>query len=434
MSPRQFSVVVVLLALGCTRQDARSSRADSAGATGAKGATATAASTPCGPAGGLAAAARPAALVAVQLGAFADSARALALRDSLAMDGWRVSVVGESGPTPWRVRTAPADSGYGRLVAHALRLQRRPAVVVPIASDDSAAPAISIVPGNRGSHGMSARVRWTSSPDRCALLVVEDPAAIEAEPVPNGFALATERGPSLVQRDGAWDVAPSPDWTRLVYGRAYMLQGRERDSIPTADWAALAARVGLDVAAVRRGAFVASGMSLAYGVSRPVIVDVASGAERALPTTGGWRVGWTRDGGAVVLGGAPSLTQDFTPPTRWEVVDAGTPAARSASERARSLGADVERAAVAWVDGPMLDIAATAPPDSSGPVAVDAGRLESRGGWIRLLDGAGQGYVIGPGVALAATRGGRFVAALVPDPDRRPYDPPARLVIYRLGP
>jgi len=86
-----------------------------------------------------------------------------------------------------------------------------------------------------------------------------------------------------------WDVAPSPDWSRVVYGRAWGLQGRERDSIPPAEWEELARRVGLDVVAVRRGAFVSSGMSLAWAVSRPFIVDVATGAERALPTTGGWR-------------------------------------------------------------------------------------------------------------------------------------------------
>jgi hypothetical protein len=35
-------------------------------------------------------------------------------------------------------------------------------------------------------------------------------------------------------------------------------------------------------------------------------------------------------------------------------------------------------------------------------------------------------------VALAATRGGRFVAALAPAPTAREYEPKVRLVVYRV--
>ena len=284
---------------------------------------------------------------------------------------------------------------------------------------------------------MAARVRWTLSADRCALLVVEDPASVEADPLPNGFLLASERGPALVQRDSVWDVAPSPDWSRVAYGRAYGLLGRERDSIPESEWEELARRVGLAVNVVRRDAFHTSGMSLAYGVSRPVVVDVASGAERPLERTGGWRIAWSRDGGALLVGGAPSATRDDSPPARWDVVDAGTRAARSASERARSLDSDVTRAEVAWTEGPTIDISVV-PPAAGEPIEIDGGRVETREGVIRLTrtgaaGAGGGGKIVGPGVALVATRGGRFIAALVPDPARREYDPPVRLVVYQLA-
>jgi hypothetical protein len=287
---------------------------------------------------------------------------------------------------------------------------------------------------------MAARVRWTLSPDRCALLVVEDPASVENDPLPNGFLLATERGGgAVVQRDSAWDVAPSPDWTRVAYGRAYSLQASERDSLSAADWAELARRAGLDVAAVRRGAFSTSGMATAYGVARPAIVTVADSAaggarERTLPIANGWRVRWTRDGRALVLGSRPLRTADDAPATRWDVVDAGTAPARSASERAQSLGGDVGRVELAWTEGPTIDISAVHDLDSATTIAIDGGTVESRGGtvWVRTRGASATAIEVGPGVALAATRGGRFVAALAPAPAAREYEPKVRLVVYRV--
>jgi hypothetical protein len=328
-----------------------------------------------------------------------------------------------------------ADAARGDATAPAVTGAASPCGPWAAGAGDTGVTAIRV---NRGSRGMASRVRWATSPDRCALLVVEDPAAVEAEPVPNGFVFAGERGPRLVQHDSVWDVAPSPDWSRLAYGRAYTLLGGGRDSIPRTEWAALARRVGLGAEAVRRGAFPSSGMAVAYGVARPVIVDVATrptgvlASGRALPTTGGWRVAWTRDGGAVVLGEAPRSARDDAPPTRWRVVDAGTPAARSATERARSLDADVSRAEVSWREGPTLDVSVGVDTVRGAPIAVDGGSVESRDGVISLFSARG-GRVVGPGVALAATRSGRFIAAVVPDSARGGFEPPVRLVVYRVG-
>ncbi|HEX4936688.1 MAG TPA: hypothetical protein VFV33_26080, partial [Gemmatimonadaceae bacterium] len=59
-----------------------------------------------------------------------------------------------------------------------------------------------------GPHGMAAQVRWTLSPDRRAIIVVEDPVGVEAEPVPDGFLYGSETTGAVVQLNGVWDVAP----------------------------------------------------------------------------------------------------------------------------------------------------------------------------------------------------------------------------------
>lgn len=99
--------------------------------------------------------------------------------------------------------------------------------------------------------------------------------------MPNGFVLSGERGPSLVQRDSVRDVAPSPDWGRVVYGRAWGAQERERDSLPAAEWADLARQVGLSADVVRGGAFV---MRSAVGGGRVPQDAITARASRRPPT------------------------------------------------------------------------------------------------------------------------------------------------------
>ncbi len=52
------------------------------------------------------------------------------------------------------------------------------------------------------------------------------------------------------------------------------------------------------------------------------------------------------------------------------------------------------------------------------PIAIEAGTVDSRDGTIRITtrgpDGRPRVRVVGPGIALAATASGRFIAALVP--------------------
>jgi hypothetical protein len=89
-----------------------------------------------------------------------------------------------------------------------------------------------------------------------------------------------------------------------------------------------------------------------------------------------------------------------------------------------------------WTDGPTLDISAPATMLAPRPLVVRGRVIEQRAGRIVVRDqSAGAPEVVrdvGPGVALAATRGGHFILAVAPRTDRRPYESPERAVVYRV--
>ncbi|NUR32887.1 MAG: hypothetical protein HOQ30_02680, partial [Gemmatimonadaceae bacterium] len=62
---------------------------------------------------------------------------------------------------------------------------------------------------------MTDRVRWMLAPDSSALLVMDDPAAVENDAIPNGLLFATERTGRVFRMDSVWSAAPSPDMRRL---------------------------------------------------------------------------------------------------------------------------------------------------------------------------------------------------------------------------
>ena len=395
-------------------------------------------------------------VTAIQVGAFADSAAARRLADSLRALG-APAYRAEPGPGAggdarpvWRVRVVvPGASGATRgdsaLLVGATALVLRPGSPTdtlrrprPLVTRDSVpaelAAATRVHQVNRGgTHGMTSRVRWVLSPDRAAIIAVEDPASVEAEPVGNGHLYASETGPVEALEGRSWDVNPSPDWTWLAWATPWVVSARERDSLSSAQWRTLAREAGLGEAEVRRGSFPASGMAVAVGLARPAVVRLdgaeprprADGRPNWLPMTGGWRVRWTSEG-QLLVGFAPGTVQDHVDSERWIVVDPAT------GRMGDTLRGDGEAARVAWTQGPTIDIGVPLDLRANGRIAVDGGTIESAGGWISLRDGSGRRRAVGPGTALAATRTGRLVLALVPDPSPRQFENPVTVLVYRL--
>jgi hypothetical protein len=371
----------------------------------------------------------------IRAAAASDSATAAALADSLNREGWEASYarrVTDAGDWPVNV-LVPGDTALARFAAKALRDAGM--VGEPIGSRPASGDVgVTLVRVNRGTHGMSARVRWTLSRDRRALLVVEDPRGVENDPLPNGFVFAVE-GLGHVQRDSVWDVAPAPDWRRVAYARAYTTTPGEMDSIPPREWHRLAGQVGLIESDVRKHAFPTSGMVAAYGVARPFVVDLAAPDDSlrlkgvALPMPEGWRVAWTLDGSRLALGAPPDLIADDAAPAKWRFVDPVTGESRGAAV-AGTL------ARLQWVEGPNLDVSTAVDMRQRRAFRSDDIDVESEDGWIRVYVHDGKQVraprIVGPGIALTATANGRYVVAITADPDAKSYDPPNHLVVYHI--
>ena len=144
---------------------------------------------------------------------------------------------------------------------------------------------------------MAERVSWVFSPDRKAVLVVADPVGVENEPVPNGFFFGDEARGFQTQVDSVWDVAVSPDWKWIGFGRAYAIVGGEGTG--TDLLTDVARRTSIDTATLRAGSFASSGMSMSRAVAQPGVIripddprQVAAGdsaAPRLFPIARGWQ-------------------------------------------------------------------------------------------------------------------------------------------------
>jgi hypothetical protein len=377
------------------------------------------------PAGDTSAVAAPGtgAVVTLQFASYADSTTAVAKRDSLDKAGWDayVRAVTVDGRRLYRVLALPTtDESLADAAARTIRIvQGRAAVVVVPDSGAPVEPRVAtLVRVNEQTRGMFSVARWALSADRNSIIVMDDPAAVEAEPVPNAFFAASERPLRHVRRDSVWDAAPSPDWRRVAFGRANFLRGNREDTLSTTQWEAFANRIGMPIEEVQRGRFHASGMGVAYGFARPGVLELETGADRIFQIAAGWRVRWTRDGSRLVVGRAPNSAQDFAQPSEWMAIDA-----RDGSPRGE-VPAAAQLAEVPWVEGPTVDISVQLD-TSRKAIPIEDGGVESRGGWIRA-----RGRLIGPGTLLAATRSGRFIVALVPDPTAKEYEAKEYLAVY----
>jgi len=308
----------------------------------------------------------------------------------------------------------------------------------------TAAPVVTVTPVNRGTDGMAERVMWTFSPDQKAILVVADPGGVENEPVPNGFLFADENRGFQIQVDSVWDVAPSPDWKWIGYSRAYqVVRGEGTGTDLLAD---VARRTSIDTATLRMGSFASSGMSMARAVAQPGVIRlpddsrsqaaVDSAAPRLFPIARGWRVRWTTDGSTLALGNNPARAEDNEPSQTWAALDPAT------GQLHGSLPSNAKLADVSFTQGPTLDRSVPIDMTQSPAITVQRGKenyyIKTFRGVITVqhapvATGATEAErVVGAGIALAATRGGRYILALAPKSKPDPNGMAVEPVVYTV--
>lgn len=304
------------------------------------------------------------------------------------------------------------------------------------------APIVTVAAVNNGTHGMAERIKWAFSPDRKAVLVVADPAGVENEPVPNGFFFGDETSGFQVQMDSVWDVEPSPDWKWIGFGRAYgVVRGEGTGTDLIVD---VGRRTSIDTATLRAGSFASSGMSMARAVSQPGVIRVPadprsqtaadSSAPRLFPIARGWRVAWTTDGSTLALGNNPARSSDDEPSQTWSALDPET------GQLHGSLPTSAKLAEVKFTGGPTLDISLPIDMTKSPPIEIKRGdqsfSIQSERGVITIAATTGATKsaprVVGGGIALAATAGGRYIIALAPRAKPVPNEIPVEPVVYSV--
>ncbi|MGH7652335.1 MAG: hypothetical protein ACREMS_10910 [Gemmatimonadaceae bacterium] len=307
-----------------------------------------------------------------------------------------------------------------------------------------AAPVITVTPVNGGTQGMTERVMWAFSPGKNSVLVVADPAGVENEPVPNGFFFGDEARGFQTQVDSVWDVQPSPDWKWIGFGRAYtVVDGSGTGTDLLAD---VSRRTSIDTSTLRAGSFASSGMAMSRAIAQAGVIHIPdnphanaagdSAAPHLFPIARGWRIRWTTDGSTLALGNSPARSLDNEPSQTWSALDPVTGALHG------SLPANSTLADVKFTQGPTLDRSLPIDMSKSPSIEIKHGaqtfNVESDRGVITLVEttpGAtskAAPRVIGAGMALAATAGGRYVVALAPRSRPDPNEMAVEPVVYTV--
>jgi hypothetical protein len=273
--------------------------------------------------------------------------------------------------------------------------------------------------------------------------VVADPGGVENEPVPNAFFFGDESRGFQTQMDSVWDVAPSPDWKWIGFGRAYSVVGG--DGTGTDQLAEVSRRTSIDTATLRAGSFASSGMSMSRAVAQAGVIHIPenlrdsaaadSASPKLFPVARGWRVRWTADGSTLALGNAPSRAVDNEPSQTWSALDPLTGALHG------TLPANSKLADVKFTEGPTIDrslpIALTQSPSIRIQRGKDVYTIQSVRGVITILGppevgSTGAQRVVGAGMALAATAGGRYIIALAPRSTPDPNGSTVEPVVYTV--
>ncbi|MFN2603500.1 MAG: hypothetical protein ABR582_12165 [Gemmatimonadaceae bacterium] len=300
---------------------------------------------------------------------------------------------------------------------------------------------------NQATSGLRYQVRWVMPGDSSAILVVVDPVGLENDAIPNAFFFGSEIRNFQARMDSVWDVAPSPDWQALAFSRAHIVKADQTDTIPPAEWVALARQTGIDTATLVQSSFATSGMTTQRGIAQPGVIRIPAdirapnasdeAAPKLFPIARGWQVRWTPDASVIALGNNPGKASDSENSESWSELDPKTGALHG------SFPAGAKLVVPRWVNGPVLEN--SVPVDMSGakPIQVKVGTktyaIESQRGVITArettpgADSTSIPFTIGSGKAITSTRGGRYILALAPRRTAVANEIPVEAVVYTVA-